>query len=160
MANRMDFRLEQFIFEPSLEAPQGSLFKDVCQQWQLDYIYKPLDEKTEEGYPKHRLLYYQLPKKSGKTALLAGEGLVQLLLSSMPSEENYIIAGDKEQASYVLRKIKDFIERNPNFIDIFTIYKNEVIIQSTGAMIQVLSSEADTKSGKNPSWFLADELWV
>jgi len=160
MANRMDFRLEQFIFEPSLEAPQGSLFKDVCQQWQLDYIYKPLDERTEEGFPKYRLLYYQLPKKSGKTALLAGEGLVQLLLSSMPSEENYIIAGDKEQASYVLRKIKDFIERNPNFIDIFTIYKNEVIIQSTGAMIQVLSSEADTKSGKNPSWFLADELWV
>src|SRR3990167_2775049 len=76
MANRMDFRLEQFIFEPSLEAPQGSLFKDVCQQWQLDYIYKPLDERTEEGFPKYRLLYYQLPKKPLwiKTPIITTQG--------------------------------------------------------------------------------------
>src|SRR3972149_5466017 len=159
MLNKMDFRLEQFVFEPSLEAPQGSLFKDVCQQWQLDYIYKPLDERTEEGFPKYRLIYYQLPKKSGKTALLAGEGLVQLLLSSMPSEENYIIAGDKEQASYVLRKIKDFIERNPNFSDLFLIQKNEIIVPSTGAMIQVLSSEASSKQGRNPDFYIFDEFW-
>lgn len=158
--DRMKFRLEQFVFEPTLDFPQGALFGDVCQSWQLEFIYKPLDERNENGFPKYKLLYYQLPKKSGKTALLAGEGLVQLLLSPYPTEENYIIAGDKEQAAYVLQKIKDFIARNPNFVDLFLVQKNEIMVPSTGAKIQVLSSEADTKSGKNPDWTLADELWV
>lgn len=160
ISDRMLFRKEQFVFEPTLDFPQGALFGDVCQDWQLEFIYKPLDERDENGLPKYRLLYYQLPKKSGKTALLAGEGLVQLYLSPYPTEENYIIAGDKSQAAYVLQKIKDFIARNPNFVDLFLVQKNEIFIPSTGARIEVLSSEADTKSGKNPDWFLADELWV
>ncbi len=159
ISDRMAFRKEQFVFEPSLDFPQGALFGDLCKNWQLNYIYEPLDERDENGFPKYRLLYMQLPKKSGKTALLAGEGVVQLLLSERPTEENYILAGDKDQASYLLRKMKDFIERNPNFIDLFTIYKNEIIVNSTGAMIQVLSSEAKTKQGRNPDWFIFDELY-
>lgn len=157
--DRMLFRKEQFVFEPSTDFPQGGLFGDLCQQWQIEYIYAPLDERDENGFPKYRLLYMQLPKKSGKTALLAGEGVVQLLLSPRPTEENYILAGDRDQASYLLKKMKDFIERNPNFIDLFTIFKNEIIVNSTGAMIQVLSSEAKTKQGRNPDWFIFDELY-
>ena len=57
------------------------------------------------------------------------------------------------------KKLKDFIARNPNFADLFTIYKNEIIVPSTGAMIKVLSSDAKTKQGKNPDWFLFDELY-
>ncbi len=96
---------------------------------------------------------------SGKTVLMAGEAIVQLLLSPRPTEENYILAGDKLQASYVLAKMKDFIARNPNFVDLFTIYKNEIIVPSTGAMIQVMSSEASSKQGRNPDLFVFDELW-
>ena len=157
--DRILFRSEQFVFEPSIDYPQGALFKDVCQEWQIEYIFKPIDLRDENGLPIYRLLYYQLPKKSGKTALMAGEAIVQLLLSPRPTEENYILAGDREQAAYVLQKTKDFIERNPNFTDLFTIYKNEIIVPSTGAMIKVLSSDAKTKQGKNPDWFLFDELY-
>lgn len=159
IANRMDFRKEQFVLEPSVDFPEGGLFGDLCQEWQIEYIFKPLDERDEDDFPKYRLLYYQLPKKFGKTALMAGEAIVQLLLSPRPTEENYILAGDKDQASYVLKKAKDFIERNPNFVDLFTVYKNEIIVESTGAMIQVLSSEAKSKQGRNPDWYLVDELW-
>jgi len=159
IANRMLFRKEQFVLEPSIDYPQGGLFGDLCQQWQIDYIYAPLDLRDENGWPIYKLLYMQLPKKSGKTALLAGEVIVQLLLSPRPTEENYILAGDREQASYVLKKVKDFIERNPNFIDIFTIYKNEVIVNSTNARVQVMSSDAKTKQGRNPDFFIFDELY-
>lgn len=158
--DRMLFRLEQFVFEPTLDFPQGALFGDVCQDWQIEYIYKPLDERDEKGLPKYKLIYIQIVKKAGKTELLSGEAIVQLLLSPYPTEENYIISGDKDQAAYVLKKTKNFIARNPNFADLFLVQKNEIIVPSTGAMIQVLSSDADTKSGKNPDWFLADELWV
>ena len=157
--NRMDFRREQFIMEPSINHPQGCSFGETCEDWQEEYVYRPLDLREVNGWATYKLLYYQLPKKAGKTALLAGECLVQLLLSPIVTEENYIIAGDKSQAAYVLKKVKNFIARNPNFQDIFTIYKNEIIVPSTGAMVEVLSSEADTKSGKNPDWFLTDELW-
>lgn len=159
ITNRMDFRLEQFCLEPSLDFPQGALFGDVCENWQIEYIYKPIDERDENGFPKYRLLYIGLPKKFGKTALLGGECLVQLLLSPRPTEENYILAGDKFQATYLLQKIKDFIARNPNFTDIFTIYKNEIIVNSTSAMVQVMSSEASSKQGRNPDFYIFDEFW-
>ena len=159
MSNRMTFRKEQFVLEPSIDFPNGGLFGDLCQQWQIDYIYEPIDKRDEDGFPTYRLLYIGLPKKWGKTALLGGEGLVQLLLSPRPTEENYILAGDKFQATYLLQKIKDFIARNPNFVDLFTIYKNEIIVESTGAMIQVMSSEASSKQGRNPDFYIFDEFW-
>ena len=109
IADRMLFRKEQFVLEPSIDYPQGGLFGDLCQEWQVEFIYRPLDLRDENGWPVYKLLYMQLPKKSGKTALLAGEVIVQLLLSPRPTEENYILAGDREQASYVLKKVKDFI---------------------------------------------------
>lgn len=157
--NRMDFRREQFVLEPSLDFPEGGLFGDLCEDWQVDYIFKPIDLRDENGFPTYRLLYIGLPKKFGKTALLGGECIVQLILSPRPTEENYILAGDKFQAAYLLQKIKDFIARNPNFVDIFTVYKNEIIVESTGAMIQVMSSEASSKQGRNPDFYIFDEFW-
>lgn len=158
--NRMLFRKEQFVMPPSLDYPQGCLFGDTCQEWQSKYIYEPIDLRDEKtGFPKYRLLYMGLPKKSGKTELLAGEALVQLLLSPRATEENYILAGDREQAAYVLKKVKDFIARNSNFIDLFTVYKNEIIVSSTGAMIQVMSSDAKSKQGRNPDFYIFDEFW-
>ncbi len=157
--DRMLFRKEQFVLEPSLDFPEGGLFGDLCQEWQIKYLYAPIDLRDENGFPQYRLLYTGLPKKFGKTAIMAGEAIVQLLLSPRPTEENYILAGDKDQASYVLKKVKDFIERNPNFIDLFLVQKNEIIVESTGAMIQVLTSEAKTKQGRNPDFFIFDEFW-
>ncbi len=157
--DRMLFRKEQFVLEPTVDFPRGGLFRDLCQDWQIESIYKPIDERDENGFPKYRILYLQLPKKFGKTALMAGEVIVQLLLSPRPTEENYILAGDKDQAAYVLEKTKDFINRNPNFIELFSIYKNEVIVESTGATVQVLSSESKTKQGRNPDFFIFDEMW-
>ena len=115
MANRMDFRKEQFVLEPSLDFPEGGLFGDLCQDWQIQHIYEPIDLRDENGFPTYRLLYIGLPKKFGKTALLGGECLVQLLLSPRPTEENYILSGDKFQAAYLLQKIKDFIAVIPTF---------------------------------------------
>jgi len=158
--DKMLFRKEQFVLEPTIDHPQGVLFGEVAEKWQLDYIYKPMDERRADGLPKYKLLYLQLIKKAGKTNLLAGEAVVQLLLTPFPTEENYIIAGDKDQAAYLLQKMKDFIARNENFVELFTVYKNEVIVESTGAMIKVLSSTAETKSGLSPDFVIADEFWV
>jgi len=57
------------------------------------------------------------------------------------------------------KKIKDFIARNPNFSDLFLVQKNEIFVPSTGAMIQVMSSEASSKQGRNPDFYIFDEFW-
>ena len=157
--DRMLFRKEQFVMEASADMPDGGLFGEVCQPWQIEYIYKPIDLRDERGFPKYRVLYLQLPKKWGKTALMGGEAIVQLVLNPRPTEENYILAGDKDQAAYLLQKVKDFIARNPNFIDLFQVYKNEIIVPSTGAMVKIMSSDAKTKQGRNPDFFVFDEFW-
>src|SRR4030067_65584 len=79
--DRMLFRKEQFVMEASADMPDGGLFGEVCQPWQIEYIYKPIDLRDERGFPKYRVLYLQLPKKWGKTALMGGESIVQFVLN-------------------------------------------------------------------------------
>ncbi len=61
--DRMLFRKEQFVVEPTIEHPNGALFGEVIQEWQEHHIFKPLDLKGENGVPKYKLAYIQLPKK-------------------------------------------------------------------------------------------------
>ena len=157
--NHQLFREEQFVMEATEQYPEGVLFGDVCQNWQKEYIFDPIDAKDKNGFPKYQLIYIGMPKKMGKTSVIAGQCVIQLLLSPRTTKENYLLGGDKDQANYLFEQTKSFIERNPNFDGLFTILKNEVIVNSTGAKLTILSSEAKTKHGKNPDLFIIDEFW-
>jgi phage terminase large subunit-like protein len=153
------FRKEQWVMGQSHLLPRGGLFGQVCQPWQAENIFKPIDKRTRRGFPKYNLLYIQISKKLGKTTILSGECINQLLLSPFLSEENYLLGGDKNQAAYLFNHTVKFIQRNPNLESLFKIYKEEIVVISTGARLIVLSSEAATKQGKNPDFFIFDEFW-
>lgn len=157
--NPILFRKEQWVMPQTREHPHGCLFGDVCEDWQIEKIFDPIDRIDDEGQPFYKLLYIQLCKKMGKTSVLSGECITQLFLSPFPSEENYLLAGDKDQAAYLFKHTVGFIRRNPNLDAIFSIYRDELVLDSTGSRLVVLSSEAATKHGKNPDFFIFDEFW-
>ena len=185
--NRMDFRLEQWVMpEPDWDK---YLLKDIVEDWQIKYVFEPYDatlhphgqcpepieyvKKDSRGnviesvkicsHPTYNLFYLQLPKKWAKTTLFGGFSFEELTFAR-PGWRGYILAGDKDQAGLLYKEVADFFERNPNFtenID-YVCHKDTIYRLVEGRRIASLtrmSSEAVTKSGVGPDFFIFDEMW-
>ena len=82
------------------------------------------------GKRRYRRAYVQLPRKNGKTFLLACTSLYEALTGELGGEV-YFVAGDRQQAS-----------------------------PSTGTVLRVLSAEAGLQQGLSPSFVVFDEVAV
>lgn len=100
-------------------------------------------------------------KKSGKSSLASGVALYMLFCDPIFDEPNeiYSIASDKDQASIIWSKTKKAIERNPILLDSVKIYRDSIIVPSTGNIYKVLSSDSFSAHGLDPACVIGDEIW-
>jgi len=100
-------------------------------------------------------------KKSGKSSLASGVALYMLFCDPIFDEPNeiYSIASDKDQASIIWSKTKKAIERNPILLDSVKIYRDSIVVPSTGNLYKVLSSDSFSAHGLNPNTVIGDEIW-
>jgi phage terminase large subunit-like protein len=96
-------------------------------------------------------------RKNGKSAWASGIGLY-LADKSDPGGEIYICASDRTQAGIIGTSCKRMVRMDPYLSRRFRIYKNELIIPSTDTFIKILSADADTKDGFDPTAVLFDEV--
>jgi phage terminase large subunit-like protein len=113
-----------------------------------------------DGRRKYRQALIGLPRKNGKSSLGAAVALYLLLADGEPGAEVYSCAGDKEQARIVFGTAKKMVELDPDLAARLTIYRDSIVDKSTGSVYRVLSAEAYTKEGLNPSGVIFDELHV
>lgn len=99
-------------------------------------------------------------RKAGKTELVAGLGWYFLLADREPAAEVYSCAGDKEQARVMFNVAKTMHELSPRLQEVARVYRDVIEVPSTGSTWRVVSAEAYTKEGLNPSHVLFDELHV
>ena len=129
--------------------------------WQWNEVIKPLFGTVKaDGTRQYRYCYLEIPKKSGKSPFSAAIGLYMLCADREASPEVYIAAADREQAGYVMRYAIGNIKRSPRLTKRLKIVESRkrVINYKNGGFMQVLSSEAFTKHGLNPSCVIFDEL--
>jgi phage terminase large subunit-like protein len=113
--------------------------------------------KRPDGRRKHRQALIGLPRKNGKSALGSGLGLYGLLMSGQGAEV-YSCAADKDQARIVFGVAKAMVDNNPELREIIKTYRDALEVVQTGSVYKVVSSEAFTKEGLNPSMVIYDEL--
>ena len=129
--------------------------------WQWEKVILPLfGTLKDNGFRQYRYCYLEIPKKNGKSPFSAAVGLYMLCADKEASPEVYIAAADREQAGYVYRYAKGNIERNETLSKTLKVLdsRKRIINHRNGGFIQVLSSEAFTKHGINPSCVIFDEL--
>jgi len=68
------------------------------------------------------------------------------------------VAAEKEQARIVFADAKRMIEASPELSAITKLYRDAVELPATGSVYRVLSAEAYSKEGLNPSATIFDEL--
>ena len=131
----------------------------VLQDWQSKILWDVYGTVNDRGYRQYRYSYLEIPKKNGKTTLIAGLAVTHLALDPCGGQI-YCCAADKEQASLTYNAAKSMIEQNEDLESIFKIVdsKKLIINKHTGTFLKVLSAEAFTKHGLNPTVVIFDEL--
>jgi len=127
--------------------------------WQKEVIGNVYGTVTEDGRRQYRYAYLELPKKNGKTELIAGMALDHCL-NDAPSGQIYCCAAEREQASLVYIAAKQKIEQDEYLESVMRVVdsKKEIHNIETGTFIKVLSAEAYSKHGLNPTVIIFDEL--
>lgn len=77
-----------------------------------------------------------------------------------PGAEVYSCAGDKEQARIVFAEAKRAVEAEPELSDVLKVYRDAIEYPKAHSVYRVLSAEAYSKHGLNPSLVLFDEVHV
>jgi len=90
------------------------------------------------------------PAKNGKSALAASMGLAGLTMGGNGSEI-YSCAADRDQARIVFGTAKRMIELDEELSSMFTLYRDAIEFKDKGSVYRVLSAEAYSKEGLNPS---------
>lgn len=127
--------------------------------WQHQVIWDVYGTVKEDGRRQYRQAYLEVPKKNGKTEMVAGLALYHLLCDP-PSGEIYCCAAERFQASLTYKAAKQMVEQDPALQEMVRVVDSskEIHNRSTGTFIRVLSAEAFSKHGLNPSVIIFDEL--
>ncbi len=131
----------------------------VLMPWQSEVIHDVYGTVDENGNRQYQYAYLEIPKKNGKTELIASIA-IDHVLNDPPSGQIYCCAAEREQASLVYIAAKQKIEQDEYLASILNVVdsKKEIHNTLTGTFIKVLSAEAYSKHGLNPTVIIFDEL--
>ncbi len=127
----------------------------VLREWQKELI-RHVFAGDDTGY-RHRVSLIGMPRKNGKSAIGSVFGLYSLILGARGAEV-YSVAAEKEQARIVFADAKRMIEASPELSAITKLYRDAIELPKAGSVYRVLSAEAYSKEGLNPSATIFDEL--
>lgn len=147
---------QPFILEPWQQAIVANLFG-----WQR------LDERGRQ-VRRYRELFFYAPRKQGKSPLCAGLGLAVLFCDDEIGQQNYIGAGDREQAGKLFRYAKGMVERDPDLTRRCRIYggnatagqSRSIVIEEEASFLRIIATDAETAHGDTTHLAIIDELHV
>lgn len=97
-----------------------------------------------------------LPKKNGKSTLVAALALYHLLTTR--DAECYIAASSREQAGIILKQARKFINGSPALSRLFRMNQRAIESEADEGVVKVLASDVDTADGVIPTLAIVDEL--
>ena len=127
------------------------------RDWQKQLLRHLYARDTDGGLLAQTALL-GLPRKNGKSALSsAAIGLYSLIAEGINGGEVVAVAAEKEQARIVFGEAKRMVESS-ELSSMVTVYKDSLYVPDTGSVFKVVSAEAYSKEGLNPSRVIMDEL--
>ena len=82
------------------------------EPWQADIVKTAFGWKRPDGTRRFRRIYVEVPRKNGKTTLLAGVLLYLLIADGESGAEIYCAACDKKQAALVFDIAASMVQKN------------------------------------------------
>lgn len=133
------------------------------QKWQANIIAALFGWRRPDGSRRYRTAYVEIPRKAGKSTLASGIALLLLYCDGEAGAEVYSCASDRDQAAIVFDIGRENVQANPSLVSRSKIYQRSIVHYDPKTGVargswKVLSSEAASKHGYNPSGIIFDEL--
>lgn len=147
---------------PPAEPSELDIFADFCERTLTAEDASPLAlhpfqrRMLGDLFEGTRETLILIPKKNGKSTILAGLALFHLC--STPDAECVIAAASRDQAGIMLRQAQGFIRRSPALQERLKVKQREIGHRTLGGRIRILASDVDTVDGVIPTLALVDEL--
>jgi len=127
------------------------------RDWQKDLL-RHLYARDESGNYVARTALIGMPRKSGKSAVASSAiALYSLLCEGVQGAEVIVAAAEKEQARIVFGEAKRMVEQSELSREV-QIYRDSIFVPASQSVLRVVSAEAYSKEGYNPSRIILDEL--
>lgn len=143
------------VVKDSVGGKTGELI--VLRDWQKELLRWTLARRTSDRKKKHRQALIGLPRKSGKSALLSGLALYELLLAA-DGGEVFTVATTRDQARIVFGTTRRMVELDPELSEMTKLFRDAIEVPSTGSVMRVMAAEAPQLEGLNPSFVIVDEV--
>jgi phage terminase large subunit-like protein len=130
----------------------------LLEDWQRAYLRELFGAVGRDGLRQYRTSFVFLPRKNGKSNLIAAIGLYLLFADGEPGAEIYVAAADREQANAIFEVQKQMVLNSPFLRGKCKIYRNSITLNGTNSYIKAISADASTKHGFSAHAVLYDEL--
>lgn len=131
----------------------------ALRPWQEDIVRSIFDER---GKARYRKVFIALPRKQGKTELVAAIMLFLMFGTGRRGQRIFSGSGDKSQASLIYGAAASMVRQSKGLSECSLAYDGykRITCEPLDAVYQALSSDATRKHGLRPSTVLLDELHV
>ncbi len=127
------------------------------RDWQQELL-RHLYARDAEGGFVARTALIGMPRKNGKSALSsAAIALYSLIAEGVQGAEVIVAAAEKEQARIVFGEAKRMVEQSELSREV-QVYRDSIYVPASQSVLRVVSAEAYSKEGYNPSRVILDEL--
>jgi len=139
-------------------AQAGDLIK--LEEWQMAILANIFGWKRPDGTRRFREVFIFVPRKNGKTTLIAGIVLYLLFCDGEQGAEIYSAAADREQAALIYEQAKGMLSADDDLRLIGTVHKSykSIVHEASNSSYKAISSEVETKHGYNAHGIVIDEL--
>lgn len=126
--------------------------------WEIAIIANLFGWKRPDGTRRYREAFIYVPRKNGKTTLIAGIPNIMLFSDGEKGAEIYAAAADRDQAAIIWEISKKQIENNKTLLKNCRIYMKSIVVEASGSFYKPISRDANTKHGFNVHCAVVDEL--
>lgn len=130
----------------------------VLEDWQAFIIGSVFGWKRADGSRRFRLVWQEIPRKNGKTTMLAGVAILLAFYDDEGGAEVYCAATKEDQAKILFGEASRMVRSSPNLRgDVRTLTKR-MTRDDQDQFLTVIGSDSDTSDGLNSHGNLADEI--
>lgn len=130
----------------------------ALQPWQADIVAQAFGWKRADGSRLYRRVIIWVPRKNGKTELMAGIAHLCILGDAIPGSETYVIASSEDQAHKVFDASSQMVAYSPALADCYEVFEKSLYCSELNAKYQPLTGKAHGKHGLKCTYLIGDEV--
>ena len=130
----------------------------LLEQWQKEYIGQLFGTMNDNGQRQYRTSYVQIPRKNGKSNLLAAVALAMLFVEKEAGAEIYCCASSRDQANAIFDVCKQMVRNKAVLTNGCKVFRNSIVLNGTNSFLKAVASDAGVLHGANASCVLYDEV--